>query len=431
MQEFFEARTLWLPGGTAMLLLMGASAFFSASETSLFYLSRDELRAMQRARPRERRVVELLESPEQLLTTILFWNLLVNLAFFAVSVVTARRLAEQDQTAAAGVFSLISVAGLIVFGEVLPKAGAVLLRRYVAVLVSRPLSLAVWLAQPVTPILGGTATVIRRAVWPRLRPEAYLDVGDLERAIESSHEGAELIRHEQQVLHNILDLSEITVEEVMRPRGSYTTWSPPVHLQDLAGPPPSEYLYIADKGPDQIAGAVPLSSLAVIPPRHLERLAAPVVHVPWCATVADALEQMRDEGASVAAVVNEFGETIGVATDADIYDAILAPEPSRARRILRREPVLEIGPQQYHADGITSLRHLAQRLNMDFEPTYDGLTTIAGLLHDELERLPVAGDEIAWQGWRIRVIDADRRGRVRVAVSPLHPFPTAPAESAS
>jgi CBS domain containing-hemolysin-like protein len=127
---------------------------------------------------------------------------------------------------------------------------------------------------------------------------------------------------------------------------------------------------------------------------------------------------MRDELASVAVVVNEYGETIGVVNHEDLVDTVLAPEPSRARRVLRREPVLEVAPKRYHVDGITSLRYLAQRLNVDYEPTVDGLTTISGLLHDELERLPNVGDEIVWHGWKIQVIDADRRGRVRVMVSP-------------
>ncbi|MBL4631260.1 MAG: DUF1501 domain-containing protein, partial [Paraglaciecola sp.] len=40
---------------------------------------------------------------------------------------------------------------------------------------------------------------------------------------------------ERQILHNILDLSDIAVEEVMRPRGTYVTQTPPVHLADLKG----------------------------------------------------------------------------------------------------------------------------------------------------------------------------------------------------
>lgn len=401
-----------------MLVLMAGSGFFSASETSLFYLSRDELRAMQKGTRGERRVVELLRSPETLLTTILFWNLLINLAYFAVSIMTARRLAQHDLDAAAGLLSVVGVSALIVFGEVLPKGGAVLLRRSIAAKVSGPLAIAVLVARPVTPTLSAIATAIRRAVWPRLGQEPYLDVEDLERAIEASHAGVELIRHEQQVLHNILDLSEITVEEVMRPRGNYTTWKPPVHLADIEGRLlQTDYLYLRDEGPDEIAAAVRLSSMSSIDARHIERAAEPVIHVPWCATLADALEQMRDELASVAVVVNEYGETIGVVNYEDILDTVLAPQPSRARRLLRREPVLEVAPGRYHVDGITSLRYLAQRLGADYEPTVDGLTTVSGLLHDELERLPVVGDRITWHGWDIEVIDADRKGKVRVMVS--------------
>ena len=398
-----------------MLVLMAGSAFFSASETSLFYLSRDELRAMQKGTRGERRVVELLRGPEILLTTILFWNLLINLAYFAVSIMTARRLAQHDHDAAAGLLSVAGVAALIIFGEVLPKGGAVLLRRSVAAKVSGPLAIAVLIARPVTPLLSGIATAIRRAVWPRLAQEPYLDVGDLERAIEASHAGVELIRHEQQLLHNILDLSEITVEEVMRPRGNYTTWKPPVHLSDIEGRLlQTDYLYLSDEGPDEIAAAVRLSRCHRSTP-GTSSAAEPVIHL----LVRHARRRPgADAGRlkSVAVVVNEYGETIGVVNYEDILDTVLAPQPSRARRLLRREPVLEV-----QRDAITSTaspRGTSRGGSApDYEPTVDGLTTVSGLLHDELERLPVVGDRIAWHGWDIEVIDADRKGKVRVMAS--------------
>ena len=81
-----------LPGLLSMLGLICASAFFSASETALFYLSHDELRAFRSGRPRERIVAALMADPERLLTGILFWNLVINLSYFAVSVVVARRM---------------------------------------------------------------------------------------------------------------------------------------------------------------------------------------------------------------------------------------------------------------------------------------------------------------------------------------------------
>src|SRR5690606_994903 len=110
-----------------------ASAFFSGSETALFYLSRDELRTLQTGRSRERLVATLLRDPDRLLTAVLFWNLIINLSYFAVSVVLTRRLMADGRTALAGLWSAATVVTLIIGGEVLPKSLAVVFHRSIAV----------------------------------------------------------------------------------------------------------------------------------------------------------------------------------------------------------------------------------------------------------------------------------------------------------
>ena len=80
-----------------------------------------------------------------------------------------------------------------------------------------------------------------------------------------------------------------------------------------------------------------------------------MVHVPWCASLATVLTLLREQFADVASVVNEYGETIGIVTYDDVLDTVLIPEPERAVRFLAREPVLEVAPGCYHAEGITPL----------------------------------------------------------------------------
>jgi len=410
--------SLWFPGVTAMLGLIVASAFFSASETALFFLSHDELRSMRVGSARERLAASLLRRPDRLLTAVLFWNLVVNLSYFAVSVFVAQRLVAAGHAAFAATFSVVSLFAIILMGEVVPKSGAVVFRRPLASLVSIPLAVAVRVLDPVTPLLGRLTLLARRAFWPHLAREPVLNADDLERAVEASELKHESILHERQVLHNVLDLSEISAEEIMRPRGTCLSLPAPIHLADLDGEyPESGYVLVQAADSEDVEQAIPLGEFSVVPELHLEQAAEDVVCVPWCASLANTLQLLRDRFCGIAVVVNEYGETIGIVTYEDVIDTLLSPEPSRAKRVLRREPVLEVSPGNYHVEGMTTLRYLCRRLGLDFQPSPEGVMTVAGMLHEELEHLPVVGDEIDWRDYRIKVIASDRPGRLRALFS--------------
>jgi CBS domain containing-hemolysin-like protein len=89
--------------------------------------------------------------------------------------------------------------------------------------------------------------------------------------------------------------------------------------------------------------------------------------------------------------------------------------------------VLEVAPGCYHAEGITSLRHLAGRVGIEYDADSDGLVTLAGLLQEKLEHLPAVGDECRWHDFRIRVIEVSKRGRLRAMLTRAQPAPEAPA----
>lgn len=406
---------------SAMLCLLVGSGFFSASETALFFLSTEELQAFQQNhRHSEQIVVALLKQPDRLLTAVLFWNLLINLSFFACGVVISGRLVDDGHRASAGAFGMFSLSLMIVFGEVMPKSCAVMFRQSLARLVSYPLAFAVQLFDPLAPTFDTVTRSLRRVFWPDIKREQYLHPEDLEQAIENSASNKSVLRQERQVLHNILNLSEIPVEEVMRPRGTYRATRAPVHLSDLADTPiPADYLVILAAEGDDVIGAVPLASFTVLAKQNLDEAAEEVIHVPWCAPVAQVLQRMEDSSLSLASVVNEFGETIGIVTYEDIVDSILSAEPSRARRILQRDPVQSIGPNQWHVDGITSLRYLSRRLKIQFEPTADGLVTVGGVFHEQLQRIPEPGDKCEWQGFQLTIIEMTSRRRFRVLVTAL------------
>jgi CBS domain containing-hemolysin-like protein len=398
----------WL---VAMAVLIACSAFFSASEAALFYLRWQDRRLLEAGSRAQRVAAGLLADPDRLLTAVLFWNLMTNMAYFAIASIVGIQL--EDHPAAAVTFTFGSLICIIFLSETLPKSLAVLSPRRLATLVALPLAVAVRAVDPLMPVLRLVNLLSRRLIWPRFRAEPYLEVSDLERAIELSTSNAQHVEQEQTVLRNIVLLSEIRVDEWMRPRAQFRAFPPPVSLSDLGGKmTPSGYLLITEPDSEEVASAIHLQSLSDVPHEHLEHHAEPVLYIPWCSTVADALDQMQTRDRDAAAIVNEFGETIGILTFEDILDTIFSDQPSQSRRLFGRQPIRETANGVWRVTGMTGLRRLARYLDVELPPSRS--VTVAGVIQETLQRLATVGDECDWGPFHLTVIEAPKRGQLLI-----------------
>ncbi|MEZ6093869.1 MAG: CNNM domain-containing protein [Pirellulaceae bacterium] len=399
----------------AMIGLLACSGFFSASEAALFSLRANDRRQMERGTTGERFAAKLLADPDRLLSTILFCNLVINMAFFALSSMCAIRLDGASQFVVVA-FAIGSLLTIIFVGEMLPKTIGVLVPRRIAALSGPPLSLVVRVLGRVHPIVDNLNRVAQRVLWPSFQPEPYLDTNDIERAIAISGDDESVIRQEQAVIHNIVQLSSIRVDEWMRPRTQFEQFDSPVHLEDLNGVVPSGgYLLVTEPDSDEIELALRLDNFFSLPKKHLERLAEHVLYLPWCATVADAMEGMSSRDREVTVVVNEYGETIGVLTIEDILETIFTYAPSRSRRLLDRNPLHPISEGRWVVSGMMSLRQLARKLDVAIPRTHS--VTVAGVIQEETQRLAQADDECVWGPFHFRVIEVGERGNVVVELT--------------
>lgn len=398
-----------------MLVLVFCSSFFSSSEAAFFYLRRSDRRRLASGNRPQRIAAGLLADPDRLLTAVLFWNLVVNVAYFTIASIISIEL-KAYAPGAAGVFAAGSLLAMIIFSEMLPKCLAVLQPRGLAALAGIPLAAAVRVLDPVIPAFRLANLLSKRLFCPRFHPEEYLQVSDLERAVRLSTSDAKLLEQEQKVLQSIVLLSEMRVDELMRPRIQFLSFPPPVSLADLGGRlPPSGYLLVTEADSDEVAAAIDLQGISAVPTKHLEHHAEAVVYVPWCTTVAQALESMQRYGRQVAAIVNEFGETIGILTFHDILDTIFSHKPSRSERLLQREPIRQVAPETWHVTGMTSLRRLVRNFGVD-RPSSKSVT-VAGAVQEMLERLPRPGDTCSWGPFRLKVLEVPDRGQLLVELS--------------
>jgi CBS domain containing-hemolysin-like protein len=399
-----------------MAILLLCSAFFSASEAAMFSLRRVQRKELSKGSGAQQIIARLLDNPDRLLTAVLFWNLLMNLSFFTIGSIISLEVQQAGHATAAGAFAVGAMVTIIVFGEMLPKSLGVLQPQRLAVWLAIPLAATVRVVDPLLPVFRLATLLSRRLLWPNFEPEPYLHVRDLERAVKLSGADTALVDQETRVLESIVLLSDIRAEELMRPRTQFLSYHPPVTLADLkARPPAGGYLLVTEVDSDEVAAAIALDDLWQVPDGRLDLLAEPVIYVPWSTRAADVLELIRRRKREVAAVVNEFGETIGILTFDDILDTLFSGAPSRSERILRRDPIRPIAPGVWHATGMTSVRRLCRHFQIEKPATYS--VTLSGVVQEALERLPVRGDECQWGPFHFKILDVPLRGQLLIELT--------------
>lgn len=392
-----------------MLILMVFSAFFSSSEAAFFSLKQSDKRALEQGGSLAKLVLRLSANTEQLLNSVLLGNLIVNLLTFTLSTILMFKLQKAGHAHYVGILALTTLLGVILFCEVLPKSLGVIAPRLFATLWAFPVMLVVRILQPVLPILKKTNILSRRLFYPNFVPESYLRVGDLERAVEMSKEDATLLRREQRVLQNIVSLSDIRAEELMRPRTMIRFFKPTVTFDEILDSlhgklPRSGYCILTESNSDEIASVLSFTRLTPNAMDHWKDHFEPMIFVPWSASVAEVFQRLQDDHNNIAAVVNEYGETIGILTMDDIIETIFTREQGRSRRLLDCMELKKVGPKLWQVNELTSLRRLHRKFGLDSNG-FSSLT-VGGLLREILERFPRKGDVCQCDGFEFRVVDA-------------------------
>jgi CBS domain containing-hemolysin-like protein len=392
-----------------MGVLIVFSALFSGSEAAMFSLTQRNRKSLSRGGVGGRITARMLQDPEHLLSAVLFWNLLINMTYFAIAAIVGARL-ENDANAGRTVavaFTIVSLLSIIFFSEMLPKSVAVLAPLRISIMLGPPLSMAVRMVSPVVPLVTTVNQAASRLVWPSFKPEPEIDLADIERAINLGTDDAALLQRERMALQGLVEIAETRVGELMRPRNKLWMCSDPVDSEHVLKTMPSTgYLMVTESTGEMITHSVGVRTLRPSQMDDLPAFCEPVIYVPWSARVSQVLDRLNDEHRSVAVVVNEFGELLGAVSINAIMRSILAPRQ-------QQDPfgevlIQEIGANHFRVSGLVSVRALTKRLGI--EVTEEGVNTVAGYIQRNNERLPRVGDTARLAGYVLTVLEAEENG---------------------
>jgi Mg2+/Co2+ transporter CorB len=418
-----EVLGLTLAGIFVLLLL---SAFFSGSETALTAASRPLMHQLeQNGDPRARLVNRLHERTDRLLSTILLGNNLVNILSSALATSVLITLFGDAGIA----YATLGITFLVVmFGEILPKTLAFRRANKVALLVAPIIAGLITIFWPVTrtldllvrPIVRG---ILGRGDAPGIGPSSE----ELRGAIElHAEEGG--VRDERAMLHSILDLAEVTIEEVMTHRRNVAmidAEEPPAAIvaEVLASPYTRIPLWKGE--PDNVVGVIHAKALfravrareGSVDGLDIIALSAKPWFVPDSRTLMDQLQAFRRRREHFALVVDEYGSLMGIVTLEDILEEIVGDITDE--HDVAVPGVIRQSDGSYVVQGSVTIRDLNREL--DWRLPDEEAVTIAGLILHEAKRIPDVGQAFLFHGFRFEILRRHRHQITAIRVTPPQP----------
>lgn len=247
---------------------------------------------------------------------------------------------------------------------------------------------------------------------PEEHIEALISAGEEEGIIEGG---------DRELIQSVVAFGDKTVREVMTPRPRIVSIAQDATLEELRQLVIHEQFsripaYETDV--DTICGFVHVRDMFEMSERdratrRVKDIMRPIRAVPESKPVNDLLREMQEEGAHMAAVVDEYGSTAGIVTLEDMVEEIVGEihDEHEPDRDFRQEP-----DGSYVVSGSFDLDRLSDLV--DFRPQENPeSTTVGGLVTEWLGHVPAVGEETERDGILIRVLAAnDRRvDQVRVA----------------
>ena len=397
-----------------MLFLLCFSAFFSATETAFFSLTREEVERFGKSNSKSEKLVQtLLKTPKNLLTTILLGNMLANIGFYCTSYSIAQKIAAYSPYNGiwvAGTVCVISFLTIIIMGEVVPKNVAVKIPDQYSRWAVIPIYFFDRIFLPFRIVLTSITNSISKIFDKGDGGEKCVTIDELKMLVEFSEKEGIVDREERTMIHGILDFKRAQIKEIMLPRvdmNLYDIADPVQGLIELARETKETKFPIYEETPDNILGIVHAKDIFLNPDVQLKDVIKPIQFVPEPKSIEGLLRQFRREGSQMAIVVDEHGGTAGLITLEDIIEEIVGEIQDEHEK--PRETINKIDENKYLISGNLSLRDWSDTFGVEVEPM--GVDTVGGLVIALLEHIPKKGDTVKYEDF-IFTVEGVRKRRI-------------------
>ncbi|MBL8300548.1 MAG: HlyC/CorC family transporter [Rhodanobacteraceae bacterium] len=410
----------------AVLLLILLNGFFALSEMSVVTARKSRLKQMAETSTRAQNALRLTESPERFLSTVQVGITLIGVltgvyggASIGARIGAALQSRGLEADLANGIGLAVSVGAItyvsIIVGELLPKRLALVAPERFAVWIAYPMRLFATVAAPFVWLLSFSTRVLLRALRLDKGSRDPVTEEEIRLLVAESAEQGVIDSDEHNMVNRVLRLGDRQITSLMTPRTRIAWLDVASPLADnlavMRSTPYSRYPVYRGGNQQDVVGILETKTLLDSlgsPNIDLFRALTKPLFVTSAARALDLLEELREAEATVALVVDEYGDVEGLVTLNDVLGAVLGKTASTNIET-EGAPIVRRDDGSYLVDGTLNTDDLRELLDLSQLPNEEDhdFRTAAGMVMAQFGRIPQVGESFRWRGLRFEVVDLD------------------------
>lgn len=410
-----------------VFLLVLLNGFFALSEMAVVTSRKSRLKQMAESSKRAKTALGLSEHPERFLSTV---QVGITLIPYLNGIVGGQALgsslgkwldaavpalaSKSAITLGSVIVAVIVTFVTIVIGELVPKRIALLAPERIASAVAVPMNAISTLAAPFVWLLSRSTRLLMQILGLDKSNADKVTDEEIRHLVAESHEQGNLDADERNMLNRVLRLGDRTAESLMTPR-TMIIWldadAPIADNQAILRQHPFSRYPVYRKDDSDVLGVLESKALvgrACDSNDELLKTLKTALFVSESTNALRLLEIFREEQQTLALVVDEYGDIMGMVTMSDLLGAVLGRIQSLEST--ENEPLVAIRADgSWLVDGRLAIEELRELLNLQALPGEDDsdFNTVAGMVIAHFGRIPHTGELFDFGVWRVEVIDLD------------------------
>ncbi len=388
----------------AALLLM--SAYFSATETAFSSLNKTRLKVMSEKSKKAALAYKLSENYDNLISTILIGNNIVNIALSSLGTVLFIYLCGEGLGAT--VSTVVITVVVLIFGEVCPKSLAKDMPEAFAVFSAPIIFVFIWVFSPINFFFAQLKKLLSKLF--KVNKEEKTSQEELIMMVEEVHQEGTLNSEESLLVQNAIEFSDLKAEDILTHRTDLEAVSVDDDKSEVArvfSASKFSRLLVYEESIDNIVGIIHqkdfYTGCGITDKSIREIMTAPIFVLP-SKKIDELLRLLQKNKTHVAVVLDEYGGTYGLVTMEDILEELVGDIWDEHDEVESSEDYKKIGENVYSVDCSVDIDGFCEKFDIEVETE---TVSLGGWIAEQLGKIPDVGDRFDYMGFSIIVTETE------------------------